>query len=482
MVALLAAAVSAQGSRLTARPPEAISRGVELPESCPGLFAERRSDVELEPHAATSPIKGRRLAVAWIEGSAQGIAVASSADGGRNWRTTVPPGPSACTGGEFEGAADPWLTYDAGGVAYLASIPADFLAPPLLFRSQIVANESFRGGRRFSEPREVEETDEFNDKVGLSADPEQPGLLYAAFSKRTGIAGESGSLYFTSSRDGGRTWVEPVLVYGPPPLLVAVNGHVLPLPGGRLAMVFDLITVSDSLPGENENVPYQVMASVSDDGGRSWSAPVGVGTVPEELSRAAFPDEGGRFYRTPGISSHAVAPRGWLYAAWATRWPDQRGGIAVARSRDGVSWSEPAVAARVPGLALQPTIASARDGTIGVSYFNFSRDRPGDDQRTTRVRLAYARGPWGRWRTTRLARSFDYRRAPRLGSELGTSYFLGDYFGLTARGRHGLLAALALPAPGASSSSDIYAVRVMQRTDRSARRGHGREGARRGRR
>ena len=143
----------------------------------------------------------------------------------------------------------------------------------------------------------------------------------------------------------------------------------------------------------------------------------------------------------------AVDPRrGWIYAVWQ----DSRfsGGVfdevAFAMSRDGGrSWSETIKVSQTPvdpvnplrQQAFIPSVAVARDGTVGVSYYDFRNDldRAPElaDHFLVRCRSRCAdEANWGD--EVRLTdESFDYLQAPTAGG-----LFLGDYVGLTATRRH----------------------------------------------
>ena len=58
----------------------------------------------------------------WSNGGARGTVAVVSKDGGRTWRTVVPPGVSLCAGGRYQRASDPWVDFSPNGVAYFMSL------------------------------------------------------------------------------------------------------------------------------------------------------------------------------------------------------------------------------------------------------------------------------------------------------------------------------------------------------------------------
>src|SRR5207247_6379473 len=108
---------------------------------------------------------------------------------------------------------------------------------------------------------------------------------------------------------------------------------------------------------------------------------------------------------------------------------DHTGRVMFTRSDDdGKTWTPAAAVARVPAQVFTPTITVAGDGTVGVGWFDFRNDRPGDSQLTTDYWFADSRDRGATWRQTHVAGPFDYRSAP----DSNSGRFLGDYMGLVA--------------------------------------------------
>jgi hypothetical protein len=462
-VALAAAPPSALAA-IHRGPWRAVTPNASLPATCPGLYqGTPQPGFRFEPIVASDPRRPGIVSIAWIQGSAQGILTATSRDGGRHWMAGSPPRTSSCSGGQRGGAADPWLSYGPHGALYLTAIPADLLAPPLVFASEVLAYHSRNSGRSWSEPSTVSPLFTFNDKASISADPGTPGRVYATYSKRTGVQGEDGSLFFKSSMDGARTWSAERTVYLAAPLLIAVNAQVLTLPGGTLVEVFDLVNESEQLP--IQHVPWQVMAATSNDGGSTWSAPVSIATLPAFGSRSFAGDGSGSKILAAALSSTAISNRGRLFAAWQSNESDAKSQIRLASSRDGQVWTTRQVATP-HALAVQPTVAVGRGGLVGVTWFAFHPGGQAGGPLPTKLRFAYSRNAGRTWHR-RTIRRFDYHRAPRTGEadQPGRPLFLGDYYGLAPL-RHGFLAAVTLPsrtATRANGDSELFAARILIR-------------------
>jgi hypothetical protein len=132
------------------------------------------------------------------------------------------------------------------------------------------------------------------------------------------------------------------------------------------------------------------------------------------------------------IPAAAAGPGGVLHVAWQdSRFSaGARDAIAYSRSEDGgLTWSAPvrvntdsAVAAFTPAVHVLP------DGTIGVTYYDL-RDNTAQAS-TLPIGYWLARSADGvTWSETRLAGPFDLAGAPNAGG-----LFLGDYMGLAGSG------------------------------------------------
>lgn len=182
----------------------------------------------------------------------------------------------------------------------------------------------------------------FAPDVTFAAD----GTLHVLYVTLVGIGNAPGGVWLVSSEDHGRTWSDPAAVAGPRSFHVRLAAdpsdadrlHVTWLAAGNTALF------AFPEPG------YPLVASTSDDGGRSWSAPATI-TPPARLR--------------PIAPSPAVAADGTLLVAYLDLRDDRldyHGGhegfggppypgpweLVVARSTDaGRSWSETTVDAEL---------------------------------------------------------------------------------------------------------------------------------------
>jgi hypothetical protein len=116
--------------------------------------------------------------------------------------------------------------------------------------------------------------------------------------------------------------------------------------------------------------------------------------------------------------------------------------------------------ARVGAQTLQPAVAVAGDGTVGVTWYDFRHDRAGDGPLTTDYWFAYSRDGGKRWHRRRLAGPFDLRSSRRTGRPLGV------YQGLAGL-RHGFAASFIQAKPHAKhGAEDVFFARVTLRPRR----------------
>jgi len=132
----------------------------------------------------------------------------------------------------------------------------------------------------------------------------------------------------------------------------------------------------------------------------------------------------------PGIAADPGS--GKLYVVWQdARFSGSRqDGIALSSSTDGgLTWSDPIQVNRAPSAqAFTPSIAVARSGKLGVTYYDLRNDTSGDALLVTYWLVTSSDGG-ATWEETPVTGPFDMR--PAL---FGGTYFLGDYQGLVASG------------------------------------------------
>lgn len=463
--AALAPVAGAHGFSLSRPTPVSGLRGPH--GDCPGAVSGRTFPASgLEPTIAAARGRHPRLVTAWMQGAAKEARAGAARAGGRRWRRSTPPGLSRCSGGDTDGTGDVSLAAGGRHRFYLASLPFNRVRPTFTTNSRLAVSTT-RNGRAWSAPAIVVPPGSFVDHALVSADRRRGRTAYLVWTVRDNPPEQSGALYFARTDDGGRSWSAPVLVYRPlAELLLAGNGVAYAEPDGSLVVVFDLLNESSETGGVFD-YPFQALAVRSIDGGASWSAPVRIATFPSYGSRFFFDSADGYSMQVNAWpSSHAEAPDGTVYAAWAAVESAHRTRVLVSASRDGgLRWSAPRPIDKVPGEAFQPTLAVDGRGVVAAFWYDLRGDRPGDGRTPTRVLFAISRDGGGHWSRPRSAAAFDYTRAvnlPGLEGVTSSAYFLGDYYGFAGL-RSDFVAAFAMPSPHARRDRGpvrIYSTRL----------------------
>jgi hypothetical protein len=417
-----------------------VSGGSPFGTGCGGAQAGVSfAGVEVEPSVAVDPTNRSHLVGAWQQdrwsnGGSNGIGTAVSFDGGASWITGAPRfgrcgGGTADNGADYQRATDPWVTFAADGTVFLIALVFDSTSP----RNAMVASRSVDGGVTWSEPTVLladSDPDAFNDKDSITADPTDPGRVYAVWDRLTGQTqpnqpNHTGPTWFARTTDG--VWEPARAIFDPGLDAQTIGNVIVVLPDGTLVNVLDLITHTSSTTPD-----YTIAVIRSADHGLSWSAPTVIG----RLRALGVSDPSNHVFIRAGTSLPQIAvdrASGALYVAWQGL-PELAAVDAVLLSRStdgGVSWSAPAVVNGAPTpAAFTPTVAVASDGTVGVMYYDLRDARPGDpDAFRVTPWLATSRDGATTWSDEALSQPFDLR--PAL---LQSSYFLGDYQGLVAVG------------------------------------------------
>jgi hypothetical protein len=418
--------------------------------SCPGgptAGGTNFPNTEIEPFVAVNPantsnIIGTFQQDRWSNGGSHGLVSGFSLDGGATWAESTAAF-SACEGGTYDRASDPWVSIGPDGKAYWVSlsVSADELT------SAVQASTSTNGGASWTSPATIiSETSplHFNDKESVTADPYHAGVAYAVWdraqfpSDRASIRALShsfafrGAPYFSKTTDGGQTWSAPRQI-GPNQNIFAIGNQIAVEPDGTLVDIFHFGK------GSGIDAPNASLTGVlrSTDGGAHWGPPLVISNNP--VANDVDPDNGVPM-RTGadvggGIPDIAVDPSsGKLYAVWE----DSRfsGGahndIALSTStNDGRNWSTPVKVNQtpVPVEAFTPAVDAMANGDVGVTYYDIRNNTPAPGLATDYFIVTSTDGG-ATWTESRLTpTSFDDTLAPN-----SRGYFLGDYMGLANDG------------------------------------------------
>ena len=436
---LLAGAAPALGA-YRAEAPQLVSGSLGAPGLACGVPPERGTS---DQSVAVNPRDPNHVVAAWMNDrsgpdsrGAQGLGVAVSRDGGRTWAPARVRGLTGCDGGSGQhlavNEAQVAIGYD-GTVYVTGDLHRETSRVPYVIRST-------DGGARFGPPTILSSSDRFAGQETIATDPLRHG--HASVTWHRVEPHPLGALFATSvllmaqTADGGASWSPAHEVRRPGAGRFDVSPRILRPADGSLVIVFAEQSASN-VSGQSSRIPLRSIRSRDD--GATWSAPVDLGPI--EAGSTFDPDDGDVVNRFPSPAT-AQAPDGALYAAWRNGTTTAGSRIDVARSRDGGrSWTRLAPAAALGTQSFLPQIAVSRTGALGVSYYDFRGDRPGDGELTTRAWLASSVDRGQSWQEVPLAAPFDAR--PTIA---GDSSLIGDTAGL-AGGKQGFIATLNLGPP-----------------------------------
>jgi hypothetical protein len=405
---------------------------------------------EIEPRSAIDPtnplnIVGEYQQDRWSDGGARGLVASVSHDGGASWTRVVVPGVTKCSGGAYDRASDPWVSFAPNGDLYAISLSFDFFDT----HNAIIVSKSTDAGDTWGPPIEVT-ADNTNglDKESITADPTDPNVVYATWDRLLTPGGSThasdngvthsqsykSQTFFARSTNGGVTWEAPRQLFTDTSFSGSIGGMIRVVANGRL--IDGLFTYGNAAWKGGPCGSVSVLSSAN--GGLTWTnKPVIVSPFTCTYHGAHDPDTGAQV-RSGGLVDFAVDPhdRSKVYAVWEDALPSAGtiGRIFFSQSSDsGQTWSAATVISKTPaGVdAFIPTVAVNASGTVGVSYFDFRNNTPGGaaDTDVWLVTCGAACTNPSNWAETHVAGSFDMHQAPVAEGE-----FIGDYMGMTTNG------------------------------------------------
>jgi hypothetical protein len=406
---------------------------------------------EPEPQADINPTNSLNIAGAyhedrWSDGGDRGLASSWSTDGGLTWGQTVVPGITKCSGGKFDRASDPWVSFGADGSLYGIWLVFDVFDTD----NGILVSRSTNGGQTWSAPITVnEDLTNGDDKQSITADPNHANLVYAAWDRFLSPpnlhANDNGRFharsyvqqaFFSRTTDGGATWETPRVLYNPGTQAGTIGSIISVLPNDTLV---DGLVVFANHKAKLQGASVAVVRSF--DQGVSWEKKATIVAPLDTSFPGPFdPDHPSQAIRSGGLPAFAVDPStGAVYAVWeddvTTPGIDE---IRFSESTDGGStWSAPIKINQTPTSvpagdqqAFTPEVEVAADGTVGVTYYDFRNNDPATPALETDTWFTRSTDGGATWSEERVTpTSFDMRTAP-----VARGFFTGDYEGLTALG------------------------------------------------
>ena len=406
--------------------PTVISDPIPVPAGCHSLKPPFHPG---EPSLAVDPSNPGQLVAAWQQlGSpaGPGNVVAVTHDGGASWARTILPGLTACSGGSYASATDPWVSIGPDHAVYVSSLMSRPASAGVVVHD-VVVSVSRDAGITWQQPAIVETRPApptLLDKEAVMADPRRPGVAYLVWVEygMTGAVDPSiDQVFFSRTVDGGSSWSAPAPIYSGGD--EAQQNQLLMTADGTLDDVF---LEGASLPGgpHPPALPVAIRVIRSKDQGQTWSAPIEAARF--SYTNAVDPGTGAQL-RFFGQDITAASAGNAVYVGWFVDYPDRQSSIWVARSEDrGRHWSEATPVVREKPEAFLPTIAVAGDATVGVLWFDFRKFVSGSQALDTDAWFSSSKDRGSHWVTRHVSGPFDLRSAP--GARYGP--FIGDYMGL----------------------------------------------------
>jgi hypothetical protein len=406
-------------------------------------------DSEIEPRSTRygSTIVGEYQQDRWNDGGSRGLVTSVSHDNGLTWKRVVVPGISACSGGEYLRASDPWVSFAPNGDLYAISL--SFVGNPNPNHNAILVSKSTDLGESWGDPIAVAE-DNTNglDKESITADPFDSDYVYAAWDRIITPGGSThasdqgiihsrsykAQTFFTRSTDGGASWETPQEIFVDSSFSGSI-GSIVRVLGDEHTLLDGLLTYGSAAWKGGPCGSISVLRSP--DRGVTWTKkPIIVSPLSCTYVGAHNPDSGD-LIRSGALPDIAFDGNN-AYMVWedALASAPTRGRILFSQSADGgLTWSPAIVISHTPSTvdAFVPTIEVNSAGTVGVSYFDFRNNVPGgiastDLWLTTCSASCASMSGWSS-ETQVTPSSFDMSKAP-----VARGQFIGDYMGMTTSG------------------------------------------------
>lgn len=345
-------------------------------------------DTVVEPDVAVSPLnRDDAIAAAhdsrFANGGAVDISVAWTTDAGKSWHHYPVKGITTATGGPYDRASDPVVTFGPDGTAYLSVLLIDATTCP----SAVAVLRSTDGGQSWSKPFYAHRSSSCNysdDKNWIVVDTSKSSPHYGRVYQFWTPFRYNGNTYLGApqavrwSDDKGQTW--SATSYVTPLDHGTQNSQPMILPNGSIVdTYYDYGAgnrVPDVIPGLQPEAPRarlhlnaasppidatgSVYASTSTDGGKTWSS------QSEVTNNAGGYADG---VRCCLFAADIDAVTHVMHVAW-------EGGVGSTDpvyesfSTDGVQWASPIRVSRgdVAGVQRVNIDVVARAGKVYIAY------------------------------------------------------------------------------------------------------------------
>lgn len=399
---------------------------VNPPYSVGSTVTPTTSAPEAEEHIAVAPGAPNNLVAAISDFSLRGgyntTKYAVSTDGGSTWADHFVPldtndYPTTSDGKSWEANSDPVVAIDLKGNVYLADL---YFNGSNNANGVYVSVGSLSSGVNFTASATRPVAANYDPSTSTSEDKEWIAVDNSSNSGTTGnvyvswtrFVGNSDSIVLSRSTDQGGSWSSAPIRISPSSQDGAVQGSQVAVgPDGAVYVAYEVFYVGNQ---------RQQFLTKSTDGGQTFSTPVAVTPVFNELSFNST-------YRKDSFSALAVAPNNAndVYLVYA----DQQGSKAGAqvefiRSTDGgATFTSPvAINDVASGQQFMPALTVDNLGTIHASWFD-TRNSP----RTTSIYDIYAT-----FSTDGGTTFHTNARVTATSLNAGGSSFIGDYAGIAA--------------------------------------------------
>jgi hypothetical protein len=411
-------------ARLDAR----VGRNLRLGDDPAALPASLRG--QAEPHLFRCAVEPELLAATFQEGrytdgGAVSCGFAVSRDGGLTWMRGLIPRLTQISGGSYFRATDPVAAIDRDQYLYFNTL----VATGVTFGagSAVVVSRSTDGGATFAAPALVSaipNAQHSYDKNWMavndfSGTPSVNRLVVTWTDLvALGASNTAYDLLASVSDDRGLTWSAPALIK-PRDTLVNQATNPVFLPDGTLLVPYITALVFTS----NTAGSFRIECMRSTDGGRTYPAAPTI-VVPNVFLWGDPVVRNGTFLITAAMARQS----GQVFLTYGGR-PSPNGTprIYVTRSSDsGATWSAPVVVSDAPdGVSvINPAIAVTPDGRqVTVAYY----DKRHSPDALNHVDLYVANSFDGgvTWRPS--LRLSEYTSDVRVAPLTGSGYMLGDY-------------------------------------------------------